>query len=472
MRKRLRCFLIAMVILTVAFPVEASAYSNIDLSRVKFSSGSEKLVFQFDSVKIEGEVRQLVPFTKEEIDRIVKETLKETGLTELDIKEANTKVEKARRASEFTKEDLERIKENLLTTMDTTPAGDAATVLKVIDRYMKSTSWDDIGTASADLLEESMTDQVKDTASGFVDRAGEMGKNVNLAYEWMGKLTSIMNFCEMLADEQAHSRQKWQDIADGAEAKRLLNRFYEALQEKIDAYKSKSDQAGWSINFSQAMGMRTFTFFNVGNNHQYWYLDMTMKQKNTNEFGSIAGEYEGVYAIRATHDMTEGFQKQTGEVFQHLDSKGVLGPGTKVIISQMNAAGFPTEWKSGSAGKVKIERTISGTCKATIDESGEITLSLSEDQDSTSVDISGVTGDLKSTIKKSGVNATTTLTFELYANKENLMLRGNAVKTAGSAYGYGFGDTENLTGGSKAGWDKNIWKPWDGTQKTLKLAGE
>jgi hypothetical protein len=473
MRKKISCFLLAVAMLVIIYPAEARASSNIDLSRVKLSSGSKQLEFEFGGVKLEGEVRQKVPFTKAEIDRLVKEALKDAGLTELDIKEANDKVEKARRASDFTKEDIERIKQNLLTSMETVPAaGNAATLLGTIDKYMSSTSWDDIGTASADMLEQAMTEQVKETASGFVDRAGELGENVNLANEWIGALTSIVSFCDMLADEQAHDRQKWQDIADGAEAKRLLNSFYEALQDKIDRYKQKSDKAGWVIDFEQAMSRRVFTFFGAGNNYQYWYLDMNMEQKSTNEFGSIAGEYEGRYTIRAEQDMGEGFQKQTDVVFRHLDSKGVLGAGVKVIISQMSGAGFPTSFKPGAAGEAYIDRTISGTCEATIAESGEITLSLHEDNDETMVNISGVTAELTSTIKRSNVNAKMAITFELYASKEELMVRGTTTETSGVAGGRGFGFSENLSGGSKAGWDENIWKPWDGTQKKLKLAGE
>lgn len=101
-RKKLSCFLLVLTMLVVIFPAEAMASSNIDLSRVKLSSGSEKLIFEFGDIQIEGEVRQKVPFTQAEIDKLVKETLKEQGLTELDIKEANDKVEKARRAADFT----------------------------------------------------------------------------------------------------------------------------------------------------------------------------------------------------------------------------------------------------------------------------------------------------------------------------------------------------------------------------------
>lgn len=471
MRKKIGCMLLTAAMLVILCPVNALAYSNIDLSRVKFSSGSEPLVFEFGEVKLEGKVRQIYPFTEAEIDKLIQQALKEAGLTELDIKEAGDKVEKARRASDFTQEDIDRIKQNFLTSMGTVPAaGNAATLLQVIDTYMNSSSWDDIGTASADLLEQSMSAQVKETASGFVDRAGQLGENVNLANQWTGTLTSIVSFCDMLADAQAHDRQKWQDIANGAEAKRLLNCFYEALQDEIDRYKQKSDKAGWTIDFNQAMARRCFTFFGAGNNYQTWYLDMNLEQKSTNEFGNIAGEYEGNYTLRAEHDMSEGFQQQSDAVLRDLNSKGTLGAGLPVFINQMRTAGFPTDFKPGAAGTVYISRTISGSCEATIAESGEITLSLHEAQDETTVNISGVTAELTSVIQQSGVNAKMVTTCELSADKEELTVRMKTTETSGSAAGYGFGYLQDLKGWSKAGWDENIWKPWDGTQKTLKLA--
>lgn len=129
MRKKLGCLLLAVVMMVMICPVRAQASSNIDLLPVKFSSGSEKLVFEFGDIQIGGEVRQKVPFTQGEIDRLVKEALKDQELTELDIKEANDKVEKARWASEFTKEDMERIEQNLLITAEVSPVPeDAVTV--------------------------------------------------------------------------------------------------------------------------------------------------------------------------------------------------------------------------------------------------------------------------------------------------------------------------------------------------------
>ncbi|NLT58149.1 MAG: hypothetical protein GXX99_04220 [Clostridiales bacterium] len=104
MKKTLCAPLLAACALFLLCPVGAAAYSNVDLSRVEFSSGSEPLVFTFGDVQIDGELHQAFPFTEAEIEKLVREALEEAGLTELDIKEANAKVEKARRAATFTKE--------------------------------------------------------------------------------------------------------------------------------------------------------------------------------------------------------------------------------------------------------------------------------------------------------------------------------------------------------------------------------
>lgn len=381
-------------------------------------------------------------------------------------------MEKARRATDFTQEDIERIKENILVSMETVPeAGNVAAILRMIDSCMKSSSWDDIDTASADLLEKGMTAKVKETASGFIDRAGELGENVNKRFEWMEIITSIVTFSDMLADAQSYDRQKWLDIAAGAGAKRLLNNFYEALQDKIENYKNKSDKAGWSIVFDEAMDMRTFSFFGVDDNKQYWYLNMKLKQINTNEYGSIAGDYEGEYTLSAEHEMT-GFTSRANEALLHMNE---IGDGIKKF---MNSPSAKSEFKTTSKGSAFISRTISGSCNATIDESGNINLSLHQENDETSVNISGMAAELKISydtsdmIKNSG-----TIPFQISANEEEIIVSGMTYKIKGKSElspGQTFDFSTTLGGGwtVKAGWDDNIWKPWNGTQKKLKFKGE
>ncbi len=428
------------------------------------------MLFEFGDISITGELRQEYPFTREEINKIVQETLRASGLTELDIKEANDKVEKARRASEFTQEDIERIKENILVSMETVPeAGNVASLLRAADAYMKSSSWDDIGTGSVDLLERSMTTKVKETAGGFLDQAGELGENAKEKFEWMEILTSIVSFTDMLADAQTYDRQKWQDISAGAEAKRMLNEFYDALQDAVERYKQKSDKAGWRIDFDDAMDMRRFSFFKVDDNEQYWYLNMHLKQINTNEYGSVVGDYEGEYWITAEHDMT-GFKTRSDEVLRNLD-------GFKDTINKMLATKDANAKLLPKGGSAFIERTISGDCFVTIKESGDITMTLSQKDDKTDVRISTSAVLTLSLDSSEKIYNEGSMPFNITAKEEKLQVEGMNYKItakAGLPSGQNFDFSRTLGGGGTVdvGWDNNIWKPWNGTEKTLKFAGE
>ena len=106
----------------------------------KISFEPEPVIFTFGDLHMDGVLEQAYPFTEAEIDKLVQETLKAMNLTQLDIMEANKKVEKAKRASEFTKEDLERVKKNMLTTISAVPAGNVTSVLSAVAGYMGSSS--------------------------------------------------------------------------------------------------------------------------------------------------------------------------------------------------------------------------------------------------------------------------------------------------------------------------------------------
>lgn len=463
--KKTAVFLIIMLTTLALLSAEVMAASGVDLSRVKFSSGSEKLEFTFGKISVEGEVRQEYPFTKAEIDKFVKEALKAKGLTELDIQEANRKVEKARQASEFTKADMDRIKENILTSAGVVPGADnVADVLSVIDTYMKSKSWDDIGTASGALLKDNIKSWVKETAGGFVDKAGELGKNVNKASEWNGKLTTIIKFCDMMIEEQARKEQKWKDIAEGANAKRLLDSFYETLQEKIDAYKQKSDTKGWVIDFDQAMDGRNFTFFGVGSNYQNWYLDMHMVQKTTNELGSAAGEYEGMFTLTAESYMNE-FASRAGEAAQNMP---ILANAASISKSK----GFEVTFETTEVGKAYVSRTISGSCQATIQPSGDITFSYDTKSDETQVDISGMAASMKVKSPMAIVYSGGEFVYKFAATDEDIKIVDGRVALSAVAPDFSYSKNFSGEGNISVGWDEKIWEPWNDGEKELKHAGE
>lgn len=463
--RKLCCLLLIVPLLICLYSSNALASPHIDLSRVKFSSGSEPLVFKFGDISLDGRVHQIFPFTEQEINKLVKETLKSMNTTELEIMEANKKVERAKRASEFTQEDLQRVKDNFIKSMKVVPpAGKAADILKIIDDYMDSSSWDDIGTASVDLLEGQVTDWVKNTAGGFVDKAGELAKNAKKGKEWAGKLTLITSFCEMLADEHARTKQKWKDIADGANAKRFLNEFYYALQRKIDSYKSKSDRAGWVIDFHYAMGGRNFTFFGVDSNYQTWYMDMRLEQTQKDELGSAVGHYKGYFVINAKHEMSN-FLSRAHEAIRHMEG---FDTAIKSIESK---PGYTLTLTTSSKGQAYIGRTISGTCEATIEESGNIIFSMNEENDDTIVEISGISVNMSySAVNSPGLKGIGDIQFNFSAQEENIIVDSATGKIGAIMPKGGFSHALSASGSHSVGWDNTIWKAWDGTEKKLEHA--
>ncbi|HEX2947117.1 MAG TPA: hypothetical protein VHT96_14315 [Clostridia bacterium] len=468
MIKKQLCIMLVTALLICIFPLNASAKSPVDLSRVKFSSGSEPLVFKFGNLSMNGKLEQVYPFTEDEINKIVNETLKEEKLTELDIAEAQKKVEKAKKANEFTKEDYERIKNNIFMSMDVVPAASqVSTVLKDIDKYMNSSSWDDIGTTSVDVLEGSMTDWIKDTASGYIDNTGEIGEKFNTAVSHTGNLIAVAGFCEMLVNEHEITKQKWKDIAEGANAKRLLNDFYYKLQYKIDDHKRVSNEAGWRINFDQTMAGRNLTFFGVDSNYQTWTLFMRLNQTEKAELGSAAGRYEGFFNITARNELRE-FRSRAHEAIKNMGSFG------EAIKKMENTPGGNVTLSTSSEGTARISRTIDGTAEAIIDKAGNITFSMNAEQDGTLVEISGITVDLNYSIGNStNFKGGGKMSFTLSANKEEITIEGGSNKmflTLPSSEK--FSHTINASGSINAGWDKSIWKSWDGTEKTLKHAGK
>lgn len=467
MIKKQLCKMLIIVLLISIFPINASADSPVDLSRVKFSSGSEPLVFEFGNRSMAGKLVQVYPFTKEEINKIVEETLKEEKLTELDIAEAQKKVEKAKKANEFTKEDYERIKSNIFMSVDMVPAAaQVSSVVKSIDKYMNSSSWDDIGTTSVDVLEGSMTDWIKDTASGYIDNTGEIGEKFNKAVNHTGNLIAVAGFCEMLVNEHEITKQKWKDIAEGANAKRMLNDFYYKLQYKIDDHKRVSNEAGWQIEFDQAMAGRNLTFFGVDSNYQTWILVMTLKQIEKAELGSAAGRYKGDFIITARNELRE-FRSRAHEAIKNMGSFG------EAIKKMENTPGCTATLSTSSQGTANVYRDIAGTAEAIIDKTGNITFSMKTEFDTTTVDINGITVDLNYSISNSkdfkGGGKTS---FTISANKEEITIGGGSNKIFLSLPSTKFSHSINASGSINAGWDKSIWKDWDGTEKTLKHAGK
>lgn len=267
-----------------------------------------------------------------------------------------------------------------------------------------------------------------------------------------------------MVDEHARTKQKWKDIADGANAKRLLNEFYYKLQREIESYKRESDEIGWQINFSDAAVGRNFTFYGVDSNYQTWFVDIRMGQMSTNEFGSVAGSYEGIFSMSAEHEMSN-FELRAHEAILNMGEVGTA------IRKMKETPGYTVNLKTVSPGSAYISRTISGTCTAVIKENGEIILSLEEEKDETSVIISEMEVEMDYSLAGSQIfKAGGKIDFQIWANKEEIEIGGVNANIFLESPDVDFSHDISGSGSVKVGWDKEIWKHWDDAEKKLEYA--
>lgn len=470
MIKKLCVMLFLSALILNLFSAPAYAMSGVDMSRIKFSENEKELRFQFGDIIIEGGyVQQVHPFTEAEVEKLARKALSNRGITQLDLVEANRAIEKAKRAVEFTSEDYEEWKENMLTTIGVTGVvpGDVLTAIELANKYMTSKSWDDIGQVSGEFLSDQVKDEIKDTAKGYIGEALNIASDFELIDEWKDKITKIVEFAEVMADSHARTKQKWKDIGDGANAKRLLNEFYTRFQQEVENYMRKSDEAGWIIKFDYRSDYRIFSFFGVPNNDQTWSLNMDMNKIQGDAFGSIAGTYKGVYTVNAEHNM-DAFKNNTAKAAEKMK------PLTQLQKRyDANKEFYRTEFVSPEQnGRVYIGRTICGGCTAVIDKSGEISLTLNEDSDETTVEFSGVMVDLKVTAvnKELGDIFNMTIPIEISNEKQELFVNGIGINIVDLQPGLEVDEQFTGAGGAQSvGWDKQIWKHWDRQEKRLIL---
>lgn len=166
---------------------------------------------------------------------------------------------------------------------------------------------------------------------------------------------------------------------------------------------------------------------------------------------------------------TGSVDTRSDEVLRHLD-------GFKDTIDKMLTTKDATAKLTPTGGSAFISRTISGDCKVTITESGNITMTLHQKDDKTDVSISTSAVLTMSFDNSEKIYNEGKMPFDITAEEEKLKGSGMTFKITGKSQlpsGQNFELSNTLGGGGtvEVGWDDNIWKPWNGTQKTLKFTG-
>jgi DNA-directed RNA polymerase subunit F len=454
--KRLICFLLVFSMFTVLLPATTFAVSPVDLSRVKFNTGSQPLVFSFGSVSMHGELRQYLPFTCEEIDKLVDQVLKRMAKTLWDIRLANEAVQKANKAREFTPEDAKRAREDIIKVLGATGYGSAATVLDALNKYLSTNSWDELGRTATDQLEDSLTGWVKDTAGDMLSNtpADVVKKGADIA----GKAIAVLDVLIAMEEAQTRTKQKYTDLSKGADARIFLQEFYFRLNDLIQDYKRRSDEEGWHIAFERATASdgRYFTFYGVPGNLQTWALDMTLYQRSTDQYGSAVGEYSGEFYMSVDHEMSN-FNRNILTALRNMPDVG------KRIAQIESTKGLPN-FALTSQGSTRITRAIFGTATATIDSSGTITLNLTPETDDKIVTIRGFNAETKFSASAPGVSADISFGCNVSSKDNNLVVE---LSTTGATGSLGL-NTGGGAGPVTVPLDTNLWKPWDEGEKTLR----
>lgn len=456
-RVTLKSWLIRFLVLAllVGQPVYGEGgLSGVDLSRIKISSGKEPVVVEMGELQFRGSLSQNVPFNQKEINDLVKKALEMSEMSQLELIEAQRMVQKASEAAKFTKDDEERIRQNLIKTMGVVPeAGAVTAIIKVIDTYTKTKSWDDVGAASATLLEQSSADWVKDTAFGMVNEMGELGESINQTNKWMGTISSITDFCSMMMDEYDRNYMKWKAIADGANAKRQINKFYSNVMDLIEAYKYKSIEGGWTLIFDNASDGRSFKFFGSPSNFQTWELTMELKQETKNKEGSAAGVYSGQYFLNAEHDLS-GFLR-----FREPDAIISSLPTLNNAYQGLKSSGFKVKLSGSHNGYGYLGRSISGSATATIDPNGTMDIQLQPASDEIQVNISGLKIAMKIDAFTAVVKSGGIFEFELKADREDMGIVSGMANLSVIAPEFAQNSKQQGKGFTSQGWDTTLWKP-------------
>lgn len=498
---------------TVMLQARAELPPGIDRSRIKSENNiGHKVVLESDQIKFNGSLTKQTPLSEEELKKLIEETMKELGIDS--IEKLNEMVEKAKKWDEITQEDIDKFIEDLIKTIGTVPSADkVADILDVLNKIRTNDNADQaLGDLLIGYLKDGIIKEREDYLQGELDRLAESGNDNSLLKHQLDSYNNLKNigdklsaslgyieFMQLLLEKYGQDQQKWKDRLEGAQAKAMLNKFYEELQKKIDKAKNdKKDESYWLIDFNNAKDQRqNFSFFGVEGNNQTWELTMKLKQtQSTGDFsfdsdnvaGSAAGTYEGDYTIKTDSDLG-AFAANPRESIMEI---GIHGENMKylenlALMLHPNNQYYAEATTPGSARNIRI---LKGSCTAYVLKSGEIQLSVGAGEEkiqnifrNLNIAINEVTHDglsgeflyheaLDAEIKAIPDDKKV---FVEYADTGRFVAGDPSYNWDAVKWNLEMGLEikvmfEDLEGEGYYDWDDSeIWKPWDDSIKTMRI---
>lgn len=433
---------VTLVLLLLLFPLLqafAAPGKGVNRERIKEQNLIYPATLSIGSMSFRGRISRMDKATDSEIEEAIKKALDEMGLTELEVGEAQALVEKVAKDEELTKEDVDAVMDNLfkLAGVDS-----LAELLKVM--------FGDSSKSFTEAMADYAADEVKGKALDWIlEQIAEGGSEV------FSVATKLLDMVVISMDQYEKDQQKWKNRVDAANAERMLNEFYDKVNETLDNMQGMRSR-GWSLQIEDTAN-RNFTFFGVEGNMETWTVNMLLKKFDTGDNVSASGTYTGIVSITVEYEMSEydkGFKDWC------INKSGFYD----TYIAAVSAAGKLKLDASDDYEKTYIHRNLTGDNFSTSlsvpvakGQSVRSQLSFSDFED-----IKDIAIQHKITVlaKLSG-KVKMTHDYELQYSSENeealsVNTTSNVTVTAG-----GKTITNTSTDKQKVKWDSSIWEQWE-----------
>ena len=271
----------------------AVAKGGIDYSRLKEQSRVYPVTLTIGGMSFRGTLARMDRLSDKEIEEIIKEALKDAKLSESKLAEAQKAIERGAKAEELTKEDIDRVMNNLMKI---------AGVDNIVD-LIKTVGGVE-GQTFSDSLSGYAADEAKEKAMGWLLSQAAEG-----AGEAARPIIKLLDAAVISVDQYKRDQQKWKDRVDAANAQRMLNDFYYKVNELLDNRQSMRSR-GWALHIEDSAN-RNFTFFTVEGNLQIWNVSLLLKKLDDGKNIGASGQYTGVVVITVEYEMSpfdQGFE--------------------------------------------------------------------------------------------------------------------------------------------------------------------
>lgn len=343
--KKILSIILSLILMLALLPITAYALPRtFDKSRVH-RLDNYRAALTIDDMTFEGQFSN-AELTDAKLDELVKKTLVEMGLDEVDFDLLNDLVNTMKAHDGITTEQMQKIFDRWFDMMGAVPGvGQAASLVQII---IQLNGGDYSGPAQS--AAEEAGSQLAEGLGDAMDASGKLGKAAGSA---IGIGKALKAVIEGMMD--SNIAEKAIDRALGLEAYQLLTDFYGKLNRETDKH-YKENAANFMVKFDKAAAEKPYEFFGTQNSEK-WTLDMTLFQTESYNRMDIDGQYEGQYTLTLEYDLS-GFQGDLNSIVQ--------GPEWK---SAYIATAWEASWGAfhisvTNPGLFKVKRTLSGDATA------------------------------------------------------------------------------------------------------------